>query len=70
MRHVWLTNFPDPQSSVLEVCSNQSDPSFEQDFSLRQRWLSQKAIGEPKPIDGASIEQLKAQGYVGVYKFI
>lgn len=70
MRYVWLTNFPHPQSNVLEVCSNQSDLNFEQDLELQQRWLSQKAIGEPKATNGASVEQLKAQGYVGVYKFI
>ena len=69
MRKVWLTNVPNPKSTPSKVTFS-SDISSEQDDSLLQEWLSGKVLGEPKPTDGRSLDQLKAQGYVGVYKYV
>ena len=70
MKHVWLTNLLSPQVQLLKASLIHSDQDVEPDYNLLLHWLSQKAIGEPKPTEGNSIEHLKAQGYVGVYKLI
>jgi hypothetical protein len=66
MRHVWLSNVLNGKSTVPETASG----GLEQDDFLWQEWLSGKMIGEPKPTDETSVDQLKEQGYVGVYKCI
>jgi hypothetical protein len=66
MRHVWLSNVLNSKSTVPETTTSFA----EQDDFLWQEWLSGKVIGEPKPTDENSVDQLKAQGYVGVYKCV
>lgn len=66
MKHIWLTNVIDPRKSFSRTALGHP----EIDENLWQRWLSAKAIGDPKPSEGASTEQLKEQGYVGVYKLV
>jgi hypothetical protein len=69
MKYIWLTNTL--QSRQAGSMSDAAAPQdLEQDASLWEQWLSDKAIGEPQPSEGASVDQLKAQGYVGVYKYV
>jgi hypothetical protein len=69
MKYVWLTNVLNPNNTAPETALIQPDPAIVEE-GVWQRWLSVKAIGDPRPADGLSAEQLKAQGYVGVYKLI
>ena len=69
MKSVWLTNTLDPAKVSLEVFT-QAEFGSDQPYTVWKQWLSDKALGEPQPIDGLSADDLKAQGYVGVYKCI
>ncbi len=66
MRHVWLSNVITAKSTLPETEYSYAD----HDDFLWQEWLAGKVIGEPKPTDKTSVEQLKEQGYVGIYKCI
>jgi hypothetical protein len=71
MKYIWLTNTLQSRQAGLDaVLDASAQQDIEQDASLWEQWLADKAIGEPLPSEGASVEQLKAQGYVGVYKYV
>ena len=69
MKSVWLTNTLHPTNVTPETFAA---PEFGADhpYAVWKQWLSDKALGEPQPIDGLSADDLKAQGYVGVYKCV
>jgi hypothetical protein len=67
MKYIWLTN---TLQSRKAGCNGSGQQDAEQDASLWEQWLADKAIGEPLPSEDASVEQLKEQGYVGVYKYV
>jgi hypothetical protein len=69
MRSVWLTNTLHPEKVSPEILA-QSEFGSDQPYAVWKQWLSDKALGEPQPIDGLSADDLKAQGYVGVYKCV
>jgi hypothetical protein len=68
MKPIWLTNtlHPDKVSSEPQASSDFGEDSD----AVWKKWLADKALGEPQPIDGLSADDLKAQGYVGVYKYV
>jgi hypothetical protein len=71
MKYIWLTNtLQSRQASFDTMLAASTQQDAEQDAYLWEQWLADKAIGEPQPSDGSSVEQLKAQGYVGVYKYV
>lgn len=67
MKYIWLTNTLQSRQAGSDALAQQDT---EQDASLWEQWLADKAIGEPLPSEDASVEQLKEQGYVGVYKYV
>jgi hypothetical protein len=67
MKYIWLTN---TLRSRQAGSGGSGQQDAEQDASLWEQWLADKAIGEPLPSEDASVEQLKEQGYVGVYKYV
>jgi hypothetical protein len=71
VKYIWLTNTLQSRKSGFDALLDASaQQDAEQDASLWEHWLADKAIGEPQPSEGASVEQLKEQGYVGVYKYV
>jgi hypothetical protein len=71
MNYIWLTNtLQSRNASVESMLGVSAQEDAEQDALLWEQWLADKAIGEPRPSEGESVDQLKAQGYVGVYKYI
>ena len=70
MKYVWLTNIQNPHKPCLAKEPSELDPSAVSDLGSWKAWILTKAIGEPKSVEGLSTEQLKAEGYVGVYKLI
>jgi hypothetical protein len=69
MKTVWLTNTLHPEK-VNPAISSDSELGSDHAYLVWKKWLSDKALGEPQPTDGLSVDDLKAQGYVGVYKSI
>jgi hypothetical protein len=69
MKSVWLTNTLHPEKVNSDVFG-QSEFGADQPYAVWKQWLSDKSLGEPQPIDGLSTDDLKAQGYIGVYKCI
>ena len=70
MKYVWLTNILRQKNGLGILSDASAQDEFMEDASIWERWLADKAIGEPKPADGASVDQLKAEGYIGVYKYV
>jgi hypothetical protein len=70
MKYVWLTNMLRQNTGGGMLPDTSTQDEFIEDASIWEQWLADKAIGEPKPADGASVDQLKAEGYVGVYKYV
>jgi hypothetical protein len=69
MKSVWLTNTLHPEKVNSEVFMH-SEFGADQPYAVWKQWLSDKALGEPHATDELSVDDLKAQGYVGVYKCI
>ena len=69
MKSVWLTNTLHPTNVTPETFAP-SDFGADHPYAVWKQWLSDKALGEPQAIDGLSADDLKAQGYVGVYKCV
>jgi hypothetical protein len=68
MKPIWLANIIDPEKANSETIPF---ADFSSDhYSLWKNWVSDKAIGDPQPADGLSVDDLKAQGYVGVYRYV
>jgi hypothetical protein len=71
MKYIWLTNTLQSRKAGFDsILGASAQQDAEDDASLWEQWLSDKAIGEPLPSEDASVEQLKEQGYVGVYKYV
>ncbi len=70
MKYVWLTNILRQKTGLGMLPDASAQDEFMEDASIWEQWLADKAIGEPKPADGVSVDQLKAEGYVGVYKYV
>jgi hypothetical protein len=60
----WVTNAP-AQISQLEL-----DIFWRGDAVAYNRWRSQFIKGEPRATEGATVEQLKDWGMVGLYRAI
>lgn len=69
MKLIWLTNTLHPEK-VNPAAIAEPELGADHPYLVWKQWLSDKAIGEPQPTDGLSADDLKAQGYVGVYKSI
>jgi hypothetical protein len=69
MKPIWLTNTLHPEKASSEAMVS-SELGADQSDAVWKKWLADKALGEPQPIDGLSADELKAQGYVGVYKYV
>lgn len=65
----WLTNTYNPNAAnwADTVHAKNGQSRLEAARSLRQ-WLSDKQIGDPKPTDTYTVEQLRKMGMVGVYR--
>lgn len=66
---IWLTNSIDPsradyaRSLVIPIYADRDDY-----IAHNKMWLADKIIGKPKASDKYTVEELEADGYVGIYK--
>ncbi|HEY9825375.1 MAG TPA: hypothetical protein V6D19_08000 [Stenomitos sp.] len=70
MTPIWLTNILRPDEAVEALDLGEPELGADSSAAVWRKWLADKAIGEPKPLEGFTVEDLKAQGYVGVYKYV
>ncbi len=59
----WLTNHHPDERYIAVGLNETSDHAIQR----QRQWLKGKVIGEPQATASYTVEQLKAQGYVGVY---
>ncbi|WP_404789013.1 hypothetical protein [Altericista sp. CCNU0014] len=69
MKPVWIVNTLHPEKMNSEAMAS-PEMGADRSDAVWQKWLADKALGEPQPTDGLSVDDLKAQGYVGVYKYV
>lgn len=64
----WITNIYDPSKKDAKKFLQRSiRETPEEAWRRHLQWLEGKTIGEPMPSDYYTVEQMKAQGLVGVY---